>query len=160
MVVQLYPEESPITVDNFLMYVNDGHYDGTLFHRVVDDGTIGVVQGGGYDSSLDRLETEDPIVNESNNGLQNLRGTIAMARTSQANSATDQFYFNTTDNPTLDFNFQTRTQGYAVFGEIVFGLDVLDVIRQQPTENRGSGFADIPVDDIFILRARELSPDE
>lgn len=160
VVVELYPDDSPITVDNFLQYVADEHYDDSIFHRLVQEGFVQVIQGGGYDAGLNRLETEDPIENESNNGLSNLRGTIAMARTTAPDSATDQFYINTTDNAVFDFNFETRAPGYAVFGHVVYGIDVVDLIRQQPTENRGGGFAEIPAETIYILRMRELGPDE
>ena len=155
--VELFDDKAPISCENFRQYITDGHFNGTIFHRVIPNFMI---QGGGMDKSMSQKPTRDPIKNEAHNGLGNVRGTIAMARTTAVDSATDQFYINVMDNPFFDFNFETRTYGYAVFGEVVYGMDVVDLIRQQPTENRGGGFSEIPIETIFILRARELGPDE
>jgi len=136
--VELYPEESPVTVANFLQYANDGFYDGTVFHRVISHFMI---QGGGMalveDESGNRLvpkPTRDPIVNEANNGLKNERGTIAMARTNDVNSATSQFYINVELNGSLDFTSDinpedSRAWGYTVFGRVIDGMEVVDDIR-------------------------------
>jgi cyclophilin family peptidyl-prolyl cis-trans isomerase len=143
-VIELDPEDAPVTVENFLQYVNEDFYDGTIFHRVVADF---VLQGGGMGPDLVEKETRDPIANESNNGLSNLRATVAMARTDDPNSATAQFYVNLVDNAELDatpFN-----PGYAVFGRVVEGMDVVDQIAAVATESRG-GLTDVPVEDVVI----------
>ncbi|MAC45285.1 MAG: peptidylprolyl isomerase [Oceanospirillum sp.] len=122
---------APQTSENFLGYVNDKFYDGTIFHRVIDGF---MVQGGGFDRSFDEKETEKPISNESNNGMKNLRGTIAMARTSAPHTATSQFFINTVDNPGLDFGARgANSWGYAVFGKVVQGMEVVDAMSKVQT---------------------------
>jgi cyclophilin family peptidyl-prolyl cis-trans isomerase len=152
MVIELDEELAPITVANFLTYVDEGFYDGTdglgatTFHRVMSGFMI---QGGGLTEDLTNKATHDPIVNESYNGLSNLRGTIAMARTNVPDSATSQFYINHVDNTSLDIDGQFPP-GYAVFGEVVEGLDVVDTIAAVPTGTVGQ-YADVPDDPITIL---------
>ena len=145
-VIQLDPEGAPVTVANFLQYVDDGFYEGTIFHRVIPDF---VVQGGGLAPDLAQKETRPPIANEASNGLSNVRGTVAMARTDDPNSATAQFFVNVIDN--LDLDADEDTAGYAVFGRVVEGMDVVDSIAAQPTEER-DGFTDVPVEDVVIER--------
>jgi cyclophilin family peptidyl-prolyl cis-trans isomerase len=133
IVIELYPGKAPITVDNFLNYVNSGFYDYLLFHRVIKNFMI---QGGGYyyyNGIFYRAQTLDPIINESSNGLKNLRGTIAMARTTEPDSATSEFYINHIDNPHLDRENAADGVGYCVFGHVVEGMDVVDTIAQIPT---------------------------
>ncbi len=146
--IELYPDKAPKTVENFLAYVNDGFYDGTIFHRVIDNFMI---QGGGYTQDLKRKPTRAPIPNEANNGLKNERGTIAMARTSDPHSATSQFFINVKDNPFLDFKSETpQGWGYAVFGRVVEGMDVVEAIEHAKTEDRGGAFANLPSDPVII----------
>jgi cyclophilin family peptidyl-prolyl cis-trans isomerase len=143
-VIELDAEQAPITVDNFITYVEDDFYDGTVFHRVIPGF---VVQGGGLTPNLVEKETRPPIVNESFNGLSNVRGTVAMARTEAPDSATSQFFVNLVDNTALD---ATATQaGYAVFGRVIEGMDVIDRIATVQTEER-DGFTDVPVEDAVI----------
>ncbi|MFN0134898.1 MAG: peptidylprolyl isomerase [Phycisphaerae bacterium] len=146
IVVDLDRQNAPISVDNFLQYADDGYYENTIFHRVIPGF---VVQGGGFTADLTQKPTRAAIVNESTNGLKNLRGTIAMARTNEPNSATSQVYFNLKDNSSLDRT--GSNPGYAVFGAIVEGLSVIDAIAavETGTEN---GQSDVPVNDVFILR--------
>ena len=146
MVIQLYPEKAPITVANFKSYVEEGFYDNTTFHRIIDNFMI---QGGGFTSEGKAKQTHEPIKIESNNGLKNNRGTVAMARTSDPNSATSQFFINVVDNNFLDYG--TRDQGYAVFGEVVNGMDVVDKIKSVQT-----GAEDVPVKPVIIIKARLL----
>lgn len=127
IVIELYPEQAPITVANFLKYVDDGFFNGTIFHRVVPGF---VVQGGGFTFDFQQKETRTPIKNESDNGLLNLKGTLSMARTSIVDSATSQFFINVTANPALDFN--RGRHGYAVFGKVIEGFDVVKKIEAQP----------------------------
>ncbi|MDD5063800.1 MAG: peptidylprolyl isomerase [Phycisphaerae bacterium] len=131
VVIELYDADAPVTVENFLTYVKSGFYDGLIFHRVIDNFMI---QGGGFDTSLNRPAVLDPIINESNNGLSNLRGTIAMARTDDPNSATSQFYINVVDNNFLDYNDITDV-GYCVFGRVISDMNIVDRIGHLPTEN-------------------------
>lgn len=131
IVIELFDDQAPVTVDNFLTYVKSGFYDGLIFHRVIENFMI---QGGGFDTSLNKLDTLDPIINESNNGLNNLRGTVAMARTDEPNSATSQFYINVVDNAFLDYN-DINDVGYCVFGQVISGMDVVDRIVHLPTQN-------------------------
>jgi cyclophilin family peptidyl-prolyl cis-trans isomerase len=126
--IELFEDKAPITVKNFLQYVDDGHYDGTVFHRVIADFMI---QGGGYDQNYRQKPTREPIKNEANNGLSNKRGTIAMARTSNPDSATAQFFINTVDNERLDRS--ETNPGYCVFGRVIEGMDVVDAIRRVKT---------------------------
>jgi len=142
--IELFPNQAPITVDNFLQYVNSGFYNGLLFHRVVEGF---VIQGGGfyvYDNTLYQRQAGDPIINESYNGLGNFRGTIAMARTSEPNSATSQFFINHMDNFFLDRANADDGFGYCVFGRVLTGMDVVDAIAQTPVENIGGGFTHFP----------------
>ncbi len=142
--LELYPDQAPVTVENFLWYVEHEYYTGTLFHRVIEGF---VIQGGGYfvyDSTIYAIPTNDPIVNESTNGLQNLRGTIAMARSTEADSATSQFYINHVDNPSLDRENASDGIGYCVFGRVISGMDVVDAIAATDVVNIGSGFTHFP----------------
>jgi peptidyl-prolyl cis-trans isomerase B (cyclophilin B) len=146
--IELYADKAPKTVENFLKYVDDGFYKGTIFHRVIKDFMI---QGGGYDAELQRKPTRDPIPNEANNGLRNETGTVAMARTSQPHSATSQFFINVKDNKFLDFTAETpQGWGYAVFGRVVAGMDVVTAIEQSPTTDKDNSFRDIPETTVVI----------
>lgn len=155
ILVELNRDKAPISVRNFLRYVDDGFYEGTLFHRVVPDF---VIQGGGFGEDMIQKETRPAIKNESDNGLKNDRGTIAMARLSELDSATAQFYFNLKDNDDLNATPGTNS-GYAVFGMIVKGLDVMDAIGAVETETR-NGLSDIPVENILIERVVRLTEEE
>jgi cyclophilin family peptidyl-prolyl cis-trans isomerase len=150
IVVELYADKAPMTVKNFLQYVNDKHYDGTIFHRVIKDFMI---QGGGMETGLKEKKTRDPIKNESDNGLSNERGTIAMARTAVPDSATAQFFINVKDNNFLDRAKARDKVGYAVFGKVVEGMDVVDHIRTAATGNKG-GHENVPNTDIVIMSVR------
>lgn len=133
--LELDETKAPITVANFLAYAKEGHYDGTIFHRVIDGFMI---QGGGFTRSMDQKPTKAPIRNEASNGLSNKRGTIAMARTMVVDSATSQFFINLVDNEFLDFRGpDPRTYGYAVFGKVTDGMDVVDKIAKVKTANSG-----------------------
>ncbi|MCL1138375.1 peptidylprolyl isomerase [Shewanella pneumatophori] len=155
IVVELDRTRAPITVDNFLTYVVKGHYDNTLFHRVIADF---VVQGGGLDLNKEERPTAEPIVNESGNGLSNLTGTIAMAREGEPHTATSQFYFNVVDNEKLDPS--SRRWGYAVFGEVSSGMEVLQAMSLVPTEfNTKIEWPDFPVTDIVLKKATLLPRD-
>jgi peptidyl-prolyl cis-trans isomerase B (cyclophilin B) len=146
--IELYADKAPKTVENFLKYVDDGFYKGTIFHRVIKDF---MVQGGGYDAELQRKPTRDPIPNEANNGLRNETGTVAMARTSQPHSATSQFFINVKDNKFLDFTAETpQGWGYAVFGRVVAGMDVVTAIEQSPTTDKDNAFRDLPETAVVI----------
>ncbi len=146
--IELYPDKAPATVENFLAYVDSGFYDGTIFHRVIKDFMI---QGGGYDTDKKRKPTRAPIKNEADNGLKNEVGTIAMARTSDPDSATAQFFINVKDNAFLDFQSKTpRGWGYAVFGRVVKGMDVVRAIENTPTSNQGGAFQDLPNEMVVI----------
>ncbi|MCL1058276.1 peptidyl-prolyl cis-trans isomerase [Shewanella gelidimarina] len=152
IVVELDRTRAPLTVDNFLTYVVKGHYDNTLFHRVIADF---VVQGGGLDLNKDERPTDKPIVNESGSGLSNLTGTIAMAREAEPHSATSQFYFNIVDNEKLDPS--SRRWGYAVFGEVTSGMEVLAAMALVPTEfNSKLKWPDFPIEDIVLKKATLL----
>lgn len=144
MVVELNPAKAPISVDNFLQYVENGFYPNKIFHRVIKGQ---IIQGGGFTSDLQQPTTLSPIRLETPNGLSNLRGTIAMARTSVADSATAQFYMNVADN--TGFDATTAGTGYAVFGKIVTGLDIMDKINAVPTTTAG-GMTDVPVTPVLI----------
>jgi peptidyl-prolyl cis-trans isomerase A (cyclophilin A) len=150
IVIALNRGKAPISVDNFLQYVRAGHYDGTVFHRVMPGFMI---QGGGYTPELEERPTRPPIKNEARNGLRNSRGTVAMARTNDPDSASSQFFINVRDNHRLDFGIGGA--GYAVFGEVVEGLDVADRISQTPTTVRGP-HQNAPQTSVVIRRAREL----
>lgn len=146
--VELYPEKAPKTVDNFLQYVKAGQYNGTIFHRVIRGFMI---QGGGYTTSFVEKPTRAPIPLESKNGLKNQTGTLAMARTSDPNSATAQFFINTVDNANLDYP-NPDGNGYAVFGKVTQGMDVVKKIEAAPTTSRGP-MSDVPQKEIVIQSA-------
>jgi len=143
--VELFEEKAPISCENFRQYVTDGHFDGTIFHRVIPNF---MVQGGGMDENLSSKPTRDPIKNEADNGELNARGTLAMARTGVVDSATSQFFINLQDNEFL--NNSSRDFGYAVFGRVADGMDVVDAIAAVPTGNNG-GHQDVPVEAVSIL---------
>ena len=155
--VELYEDQAPQTVANFLKYVDDGFYDGTQFHRVIRGFMI---QGGGFDQSGQRKATRAPIQNEADNGLKNERGTLAMARTSNPHSATAQFFINLVDNGNLDFSGKNaRGWGYAVFGKVTDGMSVVDnIARERTTSQRLNGMLarDVPEVPILITRAYRL----
>ena len=147
--VELYRDKAPITVDNFLKYVKNGHYNGVIFHRVIKGFMI---QGGGFEPGMKQRPTGAPIKNEADNGLKNLAGTIAMARTSDPHSASAQFFINTVDNPSLDHTSKTPAGwGYAVFGRVVKGMDVVKKIEDTPT-GASSRYRDVPREDVIILK--------
>lgn len=148
--ITLDPAHAPKTVANFLAYVRAGHYNGTLFHRVIDGF---VIQGGGYDTRMNERPTRAPIVNEADNGLKNRVGTIAMARTMDPNSATAQFFINLADNAALDFRSKsTEGWGYAVFGKVTRGMDVVNGIARTPTGTAGA-MSDVPLKPAIVLKA-------
>ena len=150
MLIELEAQAAPVTVKNFLDYVNDGFYDGTIFHRVIRGF---MVQGGGMNKEMKEKTNRASIKNEAANGLKNLRGTLAMARTSDPNSATSQFFINHKDNDFLDYKGPTPDQiGYAVFGKVIEGLDVLDKIAAVKTKSVGC-HDDVPVEPVVILSA-------
>jgi peptidyl-prolyl cis-trans isomerase B (cyclophilin B) len=151
--LELNTEKAPATVENFLGYVKNEHYDGTIFHRVIYDF---MVQGGGMDTEMNVKKTGAPIKNEANNGLRNLEGTIAMARTSDPHSASAQFFINTNDNASLDFSSETDDGwGYCVFGEVIDGMDVVDKIEGVSTTSR-AGHHDVPEDPVLIEKAQTV----
>ena len=151
--LELNKEKAPITVKNFLGYVKDGYYDGLIFHRVIKDFMI---QGGGMDANLTPKPTDAAIKNEASNGLKNKRGTIAMARTNVVDSATSQFFINTKDNDFLDHrNTSAQGYGYAVFGKVVAGMDVVDKIGNAPTGMRNR-FSDVPVETVTIKSVKRV----
>ena len=158
--IELYADKSPITVENFLRYADEGHYDGTVFHRVISNFMI---QGGGFDAELKEKETRGPIVNESKNKLHNTRGTLAMARASDPDSAAAQFFINQRSNLRLDWS--GGKDGYTVFGEVVDGMQVVDIISltdtgsaQAQTTRGPTVFQDVPVQPIVILSVTRLTP--
>ena len=152
--VELDDEKAPETVKNFLTNVENGHYDGTVFHRVIKGF---MVQGGGFEPGMSQKPTGSTIKNEASNGLKNDKYTLAMARTSEPHSATAQFFINAADNDFLNFKSETpQGWGYAVFGRVVSGQDVVDAIEKVRTGNRG-GHADVPLDDVTITRATVVS---
>ncbi len=149
--IELFKDKAPISVRNFLSYVKDAYYDGTIFHRVIK---TFMVQGGGLDENMQPKKTKFAIKNEATNGLKNLRGTLAMARTSVVDSATSQFFVNVVDNAFLDHAGKTPDRfGYAVFGQVIEGMDVVDAIREVKTGNKG-GHQDVPVEPVFINSMR------
>jgi len=149
--VELFEEKAPISCENFRQYITDGHYAGTIFHRVIANFMI---QGGGMDENMSSKATREPIKNEADNGEANVRGTLAMARTNVVDSATSQFFINLGDNDFL--NHGGRDFGYAVFGKVSTGMDVVDAIAGVPTGNRG-GHQDVPVENVEII---EVTIDE
>ena len=150
--LDLNPTAAPLSVNNFLQYVNSGFYSNLIFHRVVMT-PFSIIQGGGFDASFSLPATNAPITLESNNGLTNLRGTLAMARTSVPDSATSQFYINVADNPAFDY-VSAAQPGYAVFGKVASGLPVVDAIAAVPTGIRGT-MSDVPLTDVVILSATQ-----
>ncbi len=149
--IELDEEKAPITVKNFLSYVDDGFYDGTIFHRVIDGFMI---QGGGFTMEMNRKSTKPPIKNEAGNGLKNLRGTITMARTSVVDSATSQFFINVVDNDFLNHRDTTPGgYGYTVFGRVIEGMDVVDRIKKASTTTR-KGMKDVPSEPVVIESVR------
>ena len=149
--IELDKAKAPVTVDNFLVYVNDKFYDGTIFHRVIP---AFMIQGGGFDKDMNQKKTKAPIKNEAGNGLKNVTGTIAMARTSDPNSATAQFFINTKDNAFLDHKNDTpQGYGYAVFGTVVGGMDVVKKIEQVQTTTRPP-YENVPVTPVVIESIR------
>lgn len=152
IVIELDEEKAPVTVANFLKYVEEGFYDGTIFHRVINNFMI---QGGGLTADMQKKLTHPPIINEASNGLKNNRGTIAMARTLNPNSATSQFYINQVDNNALNF-VEGRDPGYTVFGKVIEGLDVVDKIANVKTTTR-SGIPDVPVEPVIIKSVKLIN---
>ena len=147
--IELDDEKAPASVANFLAYVAKGHYDNTVFHRVIKGF---MVQGGGFEPGMKQKPTDAPVANEANNGVKNRHYTLAMARTSAPHSATAQFFINTTDNGFLDFKSESaQGWGYTVFGRVVSGMDVVDAIEGTPT-GRKSGHDDVPLEDVVIQR--------
>jgi len=149
--VELEAEKAPKTVENFLAYVNSGHYSGTIFHRVIDGFMI---QGGGFEPGMNQKPTNDPVENEAKNGLKNEPYTLAMARTSAPHSASAQFFVNVKSNSFLDFPGQDGW-GYCVFGKVTEGKDVIDKIKNVKTTRSGM-FADVPVEDVVIEKAEVI----
>jgi cyclophilin family peptidyl-prolyl cis-trans isomerase len=159
IVLELDEEKAPQTVANFLQYARDGYYEGTIFHRVIADFMI---QGGGFTADLQKKDTRPTIPNEAKNGLKNVRGSIAMARTADPNSATAQFFINVKDNAFLDYPGQDGW-GYAVFGQVLEGIEVVDQIRQTPTGPAGPFPKDVPqtpviINKVTVLEARTTPP--
>ncbi len=151
--IELDDVKAPLSVANFLAYVNKGHYDGTVFHRVIKGFML---QGGGFDSAMKQKPTDAQIRNEANNGLKNKRYTLAMARTSDPHSASSQFFISTADNGFLDFTSETpQGWGYAVFGRVTSGTEVVDAIEKVRTGRRAS-HDDVPLEEVRIERAREI----
>lgn len=148
--VELQADRAPVSTENFLTYVDSGFYNGTVFHRVIPGFMI---QGGGFDADMHQKQPRAPIKNEADNGLHNVRGTLAMARTQAVNSATSQFFINHKDNAFLDHG--SRDFGYAVFGKVVKGMDVVDQIAQVPTGNRGM-YQNVPRTPVLIKSAKRL----
>ena len=148
--LELFEDKAPETVANFKQYVKDGHYDGTIFHRVISNFMI---QGGGFEPGMQQKSTRAPIKNEANNGVANKVGTIAMARTMEPHSASAQFFINVADNSFLNHSAPTvQGWGYAVFGEVVEGMDVVNAIKGVATTSR-MGHQDVPVEDVIIEKA-------
>lgn len=151
ILIELNPEQAPATCANFEQYVRDGHYDGTIFHRVISGFMI---QGGGMTADFEQKNTRAPIQNEANNGLKNVVGAIAMARTADPHSASAQFFINVSDNDFLDYPSQDGW-GYAVFGQVTEGMDVVNAIKAVPTGNR-QGHQDVPLENVVIHQAQVL----
>lgn len=158
--IELFADKSPVTVENFLRYVDEGHYDGTVFHRVIPNFMI---QGGGFTAALEEKATHEPIINESRNKLHNTRGTLAMARTSDPDSATAQFFINQRSNLRLDWS--PGNDGYTVFGEVLEGMQVVDIVAlsdtgpaQAMTTRGPSVFQDVPVKPVVITSMSRITP--
>ncbi len=155
--VKLFADKAPVTVANFLQYVDNGHYEGTIFHRVIANFMI---QGGGFTPDMQQKSTLAPIKNEAQNGLANKRGTLAMARTQVIDSATSQFFINTVDNEFLNFRSPDMSGfGYCVFGEVVEGMDVVDAIRAVPTTRVGP-HSDVPAEPVEIIQVVRVGTGE
>ena len=153
--LELYADKAPATVKNFLQYVDDKFYDGTIFHRVIDGFMI---QGGGFTPDMNQKATRAPVKNEAANGVKNDRGTVAMARTSDPDSATAQFFINVKDNDFLNFRDSSiRGIGYCAFGKVVEGMDVVDKIKAVKTKTVGP-FSDVPADPVKLLEVRRVTP--
>ncbi|MDG6778177.1 peptidylprolyl isomerase [Thiomicrorhabdus sp. zzn3] len=153
ILIELYPDKAPETVENFLAYVKEGFYDGTIFHRVIPNFMI---QGGGFTPDMNKKRTRAPIKNEADNGLRNQIGTIAMARTNDPHSATAQFFINVAQNSFLDFREKTaRAYGYAVFGRVIKGMKVVNQIRQVRTGFK-NGHGDVPLEPVIIEKVRQI----
>jgi peptidyl-prolyl cis-trans isomerase A (cyclophilin A) len=148
--IELFDKEAPISAENFLKYVDDGFYDGAIFHRIVPGF---VIQGGGLDADFGSKKTRAPIKNEATNGMKNERGALSMARTNDINSATSQFFVNLKDNEFLDH--KSGSYGYAVFGRVTEGMDVVDKIAAVKTGRR-KGYDDAPLEEVMIVSARRL----
>jgi cyclophilin family peptidyl-prolyl cis-trans isomerase len=156
--LELYPDKAPKTVANFTDYIRAGHYNGTVFHRVIPNF---MAQGGGFTADLQQKSTNAPITNEADNGLQNVRGSIAMARTGEPHSASAQFFINVADNAFLNFTAPTRQGwGYAVFGKVTAGMDVVDAMVALPTGAAGPFGSDVPKQAVVIESARVLDAAE
>lgn len=155
IVLALYPEKAPLTVKNFLDYVEAGFYNGTIFHRVIPGFML---QGGGFSQDMQKKPTSTLVKNEADNGLKNDRGTIAMARTQDPHSASSQFFINTVDNAFLNYKGQTTAGwGYAVFGKVIKGMEVVDAISKVETGTQGR-FRDVPKTPIVIIKVRKTTP--
>jgi cyclophilin family peptidyl-prolyl cis-trans isomerase len=153
-VVELFADKAPKSVENFLSYVGAGHYDGTIFHRVIPNF---MAQGGGFDASFTKKPTRAPVANEADNGLKNVRGTVAMARTSDPHSATCQFFVNLVDNGFLDHTGKNdRGWGYTVFGRVTEGMESVDAIAAQKTGPKGPFDKDAPQQDVVITSAKKI----
>ncbi|MEY3807212.1 MAG: hypothetical protein RI893_188 [Pseudomonadota bacterium] len=153
IIIQLNPEKAPISSANFLTYVNEGFYNSTIFHRVIPGF---MAQGGGFDTDFNQKSVHDPIKNEADNGLTNKRGTLAMARTNVPDSATAQFFINYKDNASLNHTSPTTSGwGYAVFGEVIEGMDIVDAMAKQPTGSHG-GHQDVPKTNIVVEKAEVI----
>lgn len=144
--IELFEKQAPISTGNFLNYVNEGYYDGLIFHRVISNFMI---QGGGFDKDLNKKQTKDSIKNEADNGLKNEKYTLAMARTNEVDSATSQFFINVQDNPFLDNS--ERGFGYAVFGKVISGFDIVDKIKAVQTTTKGH-YSDVPVEPVVMTK--------
>ncbi len=154
IIIELDSAKAPVSVENFVAYVKAGHYDGTIFHRVIKDFMI---QGGGFTADMNQKNARASIRNEANNGLKNLRGTIAMARTNEPHSASSQFFINTVDNDFLNFRSETaQGWGYAVFGKVVEGMATVDAIRNVRTGSGGM-HKDVPVEPVTINKAEVIA---
>lgn len=151
--IKLYDDKAPISAKNFKNYAESGFYDKTIFHRVIPGF---VIQGGGFTEAMEQKSTKPPIKNEANNGLLNKRGTLSMARTQDPNSATSQFFINLEDNTSLDYSLSTGNAGYAVFGEVTKGLNVVDLIAKQRTGRNGH-HSDVPLKPIQIISTKVKS---
>ncbi|QKI89376.1 peptidylprolyl isomerase [Thiomicrorhabdus xiamenensis] len=154
ILVELYPEKAPKTVENFLTYVNEKFYDGTIFHRVIKDFMI---QGGGFDKYMNRKPTHAPVQNEADNGLRNRIGTLAMARTNDPHSASSQFFINTNQNSFLDHREKSssRAWGYTVFGRVIKGMRIVNEISHVRTGFK-DGMGDVPAETVEIIKARQI----